>query len=381
MLRKAKSPKYALTEAQRVMYASEKLVNFRWISKVVASYSSYTLSGKDLVEPSLQLELAEIGQYAEIASNNIVPVEFVFGNIDTLIQPDFPLENYQALQGSILVSEFFGRVSHLHAYVAYRPHTKQLIVATSGTTSLLQTIQDMRFIKHRHRSCRGAIHSGFWNLYKGVRDSVYVGIAKGFQEHEVKELVITGHSMGGAVSYLLMVDALTQKINIPPDVRLKHVSYGAPRVGDASFVKYWRELVSKHREVYGESSMVELCVKAYNDGVPSLPPLSFGYRHCTERPMYLVHGYLFHIPTSQCEFSLFVAETPSNHISIEYPKGGHNYYNGRDMERVLRRLNWLEKAMGSEEDWIEKYKLHAAKHLKSLSPVRSSWLSIQFLYR
>ncbi|KAK0452444.1 alpha/beta-hydrolase [Armillaria borealis] len=369
---KAKSPKYALTEAQRLMYASEKLMNFRWISKVVASYSSYRLSEKDLVPPSLQLELAEIGQYVEIASNNHIPVDFVFENIDTLIQPDFPLEDYQALQGSILVSEFFGRVSHLHAYVAYRPRTKQLIVATSGTTSFPQAIQDIKVIKHRHRSGRGVIHSGFWSLYKGVRDCVYAGIAKGFREHDVKELVITGHSMGGAVSYLLMIDALTQKINIPPDVRLKLASFGAPRVGDASFVKYWRELVSKHREVYGESSMVELCVKAYNDGVPSLPPLAFGYRHCTERPMYLVHGHIFRIPASECEFSLFVAERPSaDCISIEHPRGGHNYYNGRDMERVPRRLDWLEKAMGGEEDWIEKYKLHAAKHLKAPSPMKS----------
>ncbi|SJK98610.1 uncharacterized protein ARMOST_01878 [Armillaria ostoyae] len=369
---KAKSPKYALTEAQRLIYASEKLMNFRWISKVVASYSSYRLSEKDLVSPSLQLELAEIGQYAEIASNNHIPVDFVFENIDTLIQPDFPLEDYQALQGSILVSEFFGRVSHLHAYVAYRPRTKQLIVATSGTTSFPQAIQDIKVMKHRHRSGRGAIHSGFWSLYKGVRDSVYAGIAKGFREHDVKELVITGHSMGGAVSYLLMTDALTQKINIPPDVRLKLASFGAPRVGDASFVKYWRELVSKHREVYGESSMVELCVKAYNDGVPSLPPLAFGYRHCTERPMYLVHGHIFRIPASECEFSLFIAEPPSaDCISIEHPRGGHNYYNGRDMERVPRRLDWLEKAMGGEEDWIEKYKLHAAKHLKAVSPMKS----------
>ncbi|KAK0449733.1 Alpha/Beta hydrolase protein [Desarmillaria tabescens] len=357
---KAKSPKYALTEAQKLMYNSEKLGNFRWISKM------------DLVPASLQLELAEIGQYAEIASNNHVPVGFVFENIDTLIHPDFPLEHYEALQGSILVSEFFGHVCHLHAYVAYRPRTKQLIVATSATASLLQAIQDLRFMKHRHRSCRGVVHSGFWSLYKGIRDSVYAGIAKGFQEHDVKELVITGHSMGGAVSYLLMTDALTQKINIPPDMRLKLVSYGAPRVGNSSFVKCWRELVSRHRDTHGESSMVELCVKAYNDGVPSLPPLSLGYRHCTERPMYLVHGRVFRVPASECEFSLFVAEPPkADCMSIEHPKGGHNYYNGRDMEQVLRRLNWLEKVMGGEEDWIEKYKLHAAKHLKAPSPVKS----------
>lgn len=53
--------KAALTEAQKQMYASEKLINFRWIAKVTATYSNYTLTDKDLADDNLFLELAEIG--------------------------------------------------------------------------------------------------------------------------------------------------------------------------------------------------------------------------------------------------------------------------------------------------------------------------------
>ena len=302
------------------------------------------------------------GQYAEIASNNIVPISFIFDNIDKLMQPDFPLEGYEALRGSVWVAEYFGRVSHLHSYVAYRPQMKQLVAATSGTSSATQAVQDLRTLYHRHRSGRGVVHSGFWALYKGVRDLVYAGIAKGFRDHpDAEELVITGHSMGGAVSYLLVMDALLGKISLPPNCKLKLVSFGSPRVGDEAFVKYWRELRTSFREKH---EFTEHCVKAYNDGVPSLPPLSFGYRHFTETPLYLIHGRLYNVPPSESEFSLFFADPgPSPDQPIDYPKGGHNYYNGRDMERVLRRLRWLDKAMGGRSDWVKHYQKHASRHL------------------
>lgn len=50
-----------LTEEQRRMYASEKLDNFRWISRLVATRSSYTLKNTDLAPESLHLELSDIG--------------------------------------------------------------------------------------------------------------------------------------------------------------------------------------------------------------------------------------------------------------------------------------------------------------------------------
>lgn len=61
---KVKAPKAVLTDAQRAMYRSEKLMNFRWLAKLVATYSSYTLTQKDLAPVDVELELAEIGDLA-----------------------------------------------------------------------------------------------------------------------------------------------------------------------------------------------------------------------------------------------------------------------------------------------------------------------------
>lgn len=56
------SQKHKLSEAQKKMYASEKTMNFRWISKLVASRSSHILTAKDLASLDLYVELAEIGE-------------------------------------------------------------------------------------------------------------------------------------------------------------------------------------------------------------------------------------------------------------------------------------------------------------------------------
>lgn len=53
--------KEQLTNEQKLMYASEKMENFRWISRLVASYSPRTLTAADLVSPDLEDEMAEIG--------------------------------------------------------------------------------------------------------------------------------------------------------------------------------------------------------------------------------------------------------------------------------------------------------------------------------
>jgi hypothetical protein len=45
------------------MYAAEKFENFRWISKLVATYSDYTLTAIDLAADELSKELAELGEF------------------------------------------------------------------------------------------------------------------------------------------------------------------------------------------------------------------------------------------------------------------------------------------------------------------------------
>jgi len=37
---------------------------------------------------------------------------------------------------------------------------------------------------------------------------------------------------------------------------------------------------------------------------------------------------------------------------------GHNFYNGRDMEKCARRIHWLDKFITGTEDWEARYRRH-----------------------
>lgn len=100
----------------------------------------------------------------------------------------------------------------------------------------------------------------------------------------------------------------------------------------------------------------------YDVGVPALPPLWMGYRHLCRNPLYFAHNTLFRVPESDRDFGLFNAVAPEGAEASEHPKGGHNYYNGRDMERGARRMGWLEGVLKTgEEGWVERYREKARR--------------------
>ncbi|CAK5262074.1 unnamed protein product [Mycena citricolor] len=363
-LPKSMRKQYILTEEQAHMYAMEKLMNFRWISKILATYAPDNLSLKDVAPIEVSDYCSEIGQFAEVAYSAIPP-EFIFGNLDALMQPAFPLENYTSLRGTQLVASFFGQTAHLQGYAAYRSETKQLILAFQGTNSAHQALYDIHALKHRHPSRHGKVHSGFWRLYKGAKQPALEALRKGLAQHEVEEVVVTGHSMGAAVSQLLLVDLLRDESLVPiGSIPIRVVVFGGPRSGTRSLVKFWVELVSERRKKHGPDSIVEYAVKMYNDGVPSLPPLAFGYRHFAQTPYYFVHERLYCVPEPLSEYALFRID-PAEDAAAKpplHPRGGHNYYNGRDMERFARHIGYLDKAMKKEGDWRDRYREQVAKH-------------------
>lgn len=369
-------PQQTLTDAQKRIYSLEKAFNFRWISRLIADCSPRPLTQADSVSPDLEVEISELGecisdgkiptywlsgQFAELAYST-VPLAFVFEHLPSLTQVDFPLEEYDALVGSELVSDFFGTKANLHGFVAWRQQTKQLIVAISGTATFEQSLHDLRGFKHTLSSGKGAAHSGFWDLYKGMKSQALESVQNALEEHDVSEIVVTGHSLGGAISYFLMMHLMED--SLIAGKRLKLAVFGSPRPGDQKLASSWQEMVQRYRTQHGEHSFEEHSIKAYNDGVTALPPLFLGYRHFTRNPLYFVNSRLFRVPETECEYSLF--QVPENDATGPHPLGGHNYYGGRDLEKALRRrMGWLGEVLAGKESWEERYKEYITRHEKS----------------
>ena len=74
---------------------------------------------------------------------------------------------------------------------------------------------------------------------------------------------------------------------------------------------------------------------------------------------------LYRIPESESEHALFnVAEDKPDGEPHppQFPRGGHNYYNGRDMEKFSRRMEWVSKMMSGGTDWEELYRRQVIKY-------------------
>lgn len=277
-------------KSQRVLshyeraYASEFSNNFRSISRSFATKSTYVLTEADRVQDEATYAfLYDISQYAEIA-HGLVSVNFIFKNIDELCQPGFPLDGYNALRDdkAILIQSFNGAVANLQAYVALRPHTGQLVVTFSGTSNLTQIWKDLQACKvayPRDRTALARVHRGFWSMYCGVRPKVLEAIQLGFAQHssQISSVVVTGHSMGTTMCYLLALDLMAdlhslitvsdynQQINLP-NISLVLAVFGAPRLGNEGFAQFWRNSVQEYRRRFGQDSFREYSLKAFSDG-------------------------------------------------------------------------------------------------------------------
>jgi predicted lipase len=106
------------------------------------------------------------------------------------------------------------------------------------------------------------VHSGFLCLYEELRKRLHIALRPFILQQS--SIILTGHSMGGALATLAAMDlagiAIQRRINL--------ITYGAPRVGDAQFAEVLVQNVPYIRRVIEE-----------NDLVPHFPGRRLGYVH------------------------------------------------------------------------------------------------------
>ncbi|KAK3897416.1 Alpha/Beta hydrolase protein, partial [Staphylotrichum tortipilum] len=111
------------------------------------------------------------------------------------------------------------------------------------------------------------VHTGFALSWAEVSSRVHAGVRAALAAHPAYPVVVTGHSLGGAVATLAAAH-LRADDGVPADL----YTYGSPRVGNLEFAKF----VSDQAEDVGGANYR---VTHTDDPVPRLPPISFNYRH------------------------------------------------------------------------------------------------------
>jgi Lipase (class 3) len=110
-------------------------------------------------------------------------------------------------------------------YVARDDSEKRIIVAIRGTSSLPNTLVDaLTFLSPTGlipecATCR--VHSGFYMAWKSVENVIDNTVIKQVVDYPEYQLLVTGHSLGGAVAALLVIP-----INNISNDRVYHIKIG-----------------------------------------------------------------------------------------------------------------------------------------------------------
>lgn len=130
------------------------------------------------------------------------------------------------------------------------------------------------------------VHAGFISQYKKARNLLRVVLDKDIVEGKCNSIIVTGHSLGGA---LATICALDLQFNDHNDMEIECITFGSPRVGNRAFAhSYNLRVPVTYRLVYG------------HDTVCKVPPKILGYEHVGTRILvdrkkwwwYIVHPIL-----------------------------------------------------------------------------------------
>ncbi len=147
----------------------------------------------------------------------------------------------------------------------------RLIIAFRGTSSLKDAWTDIQISKKVFPSLgilsrifsiksllKAKAHEGFFRTYDSISDQVLDTIEKQLMEKDYK-IFLTGHSLGGALATLASLDLRKSK-----KYEVTNYTFGAPKVGNKRFVKYYNKQVKDSYRVVNDE-----------DPIPSIPGFTF----------------------------------------------------------------------------------------------------------
>lgn len=174
---------------------------------------------------------------------------------------------------------FFSSAANIQGFTAYLVNQNAIILSFRGSADIKNWIANLDTVSVTYPGCAGCrVHQGFNFAYEGAGNLVRSAVQNLQALHRGVPVIITGHSLGGAMAVLATLDLKHLGIAI------KEVyTFGQPRVGDANFAAYLQKSTPEFYHVIN-----------YADIVPHLPPGAFGFQHGGHEVWYNPRGMQSH---------------------------------------------------------------------------------------
>lgn len=156
---------------------------------------------------------------------------------------------------------------------------RQLTIAFRGTESVTDWIRNILRYRTACPYISGAtVHAGFLSQYIGLQKQVMDHVRRS----RATRIVVTGHSLGGALATLCAVELATQFM----DKMLSCYVFASPRVGDRRFVEAAEKL----------ANLTILRIHVQKDLVTNLPYFGFVHTPCVTYAPFRSSGWgIFHL--------------------------------------------------------------------------------------
>ena len=180
------------------------------------------------------------------------------------------------LRGTHSVVAFNESSRGLQAFIAVNDRLQTIIVVFRGRFNLQNTKSVFEFsrisLSYDYWGSKARVHSGFLKNYLQLKPKIQPVLINYLKKYPKYDLVYTGHSMGGALASIAVVDAIKPRNKIHSLRSTRNISLytiGQPRVGNEEFANLIEKSRLKH----------VLRAVNYTDPVPHLPLEILGFRH------------------------------------------------------------------------------------------------------
>ncbi|KAJ2934195.1 hypothetical protein H1R20_g2933, partial [Candolleomyces eurysporus] len=174
--------------------------------------------------------------------------------------------------GNVYVSRISDLWTDTQGFIARDDKKKEIVVVLRGSVSIQNYITDISIfltplvVRGVIEKEPARVHSGFLNAWNAVATSTIKAIRDELAQHPGYSIVVSGHSLGGALASLAGI-SLKRAF---PSVPLRVFTYGQPRTGNEDYALLLNKEIGTRNLYRGVHTW---------DGVPTIIPTAAGYRH------------------------------------------------------------------------------------------------------